>query len=303
MDVCAGLLLAVLLAGDDDLTFKGTTAPDGSAVLVQSLDGPGLLGTNVELRPKASRVLPPDYYWPAEAADSIAAPRGSGLSVGQVVGIVLGSVAGVLLVLAAVFAAWNKKWRRYSREHQYLPDKRSLDTAPIGSNSSGRSIPTQSNNGSAVSIPKPGDAYIAGSIVGMDTAATRDLLSPLPAGGLGLESRPSGSAAAASSGTNASALAGSLQSAGVSSSATRSSSSDSITLGLDRWKAAISTTTMQLMERRMQMTSASVSSASVRTPSGASSRKTAGASFGSSRSLQGMAAARHSSCLGCRYTC
>lgn len=276
------------------MTFKGTTGGDG-VVTVQSLDGPGLLGTNVALR--ASTQLPPGYYWPAGAAETIAVPQGSGLSVGEVVGIVLGSVGGVLLVLLAAIAAVARKRRRYAQQqHAFLPGKPLYDTAPMASNSSGcPSFPNPgSTTGSQFSTGK--SVHAAGAdAIGVDIAGTRDLLSPLPiavhnTSGRSADSKPSApttaSAAAASSDTNGSALAGSLPSGGPSSSAAHSSSSDSITLGLDRWKAAISTTTMQLMERRMQMasTSVSTSSASVRTPSNSSSKRLGGLASGSVRS-------------------
>jgi hypothetical protein len=263
-------------AGDDDLTFKGTTAEEG-IVTAQSLDGPGMLGTNVVLRAMPSGQSPPNYFWPEVwlAAES----SGSSLPPGAVAGIVLGSVGFVLLVLGGLAAVWHAKRRRMS--HHMLLRNGALH-ADKGSQHADSSRPyPHDGSASHCSSPKPGSGapvLLGPDMVAIDTASTRDLLLPLPI--VGLEQAGSGSrrsalltAAAGSGATNGSAVAGSIPSV-PSSSAGPSSSSDSISLGLDRWKAAISTTTMQLMERRMQMVQGGSSSGttSVRTHSGASSR-------------------------------
>jgi hypothetical protein len=279
------------------LTFKGTSMGKG-VVKAQSLDGPGITGSNIELRPQQDGDLPPGYYWPAAAAESMAAPQKSGLSGGQVAGVVVGCVSGVALLLFAVLAGKRRR-RRHAQHEMLLPGKSSLDAAGGLGNGydSGRSEPRGSNPGSS-QISSIKSVAGTGSVT-VDVASARDNLSPLP--GAALQSgRSSGSAdgrlpaaaacmaaagaaaaAASSSGSGTPGLAGSLASAGVSSSA-GPSSSDSISLGLDRWKAAISTTTMQLMQRRMLMGSSSLStsSASVRTPSGGSRRPGSSSSRG-----------------------
>lgn len=242
----------------------------GPAVRVQSFDGPGILGVNVQLRPLQQGQALPDYWWPAAAAAGLSVSSDAGLSVGQVVGIVVGSVCGVLLLLAAVATAWHRRRRRSHEHSALLPQKPPMDTATVGSVASSLSKTSQHSKSPAAQVDRLNAAdkdAVGTEAVNIDTSTMHDFLPPLP------------KAAAAASGsvaTSSSAMAGSLPSGAASSSAVASSSSDSITQGLDRWRAAISTTTMQLMERRMQLVqgspSCSSTTASIRTPSGVSSR-------------------------------
>jgi len=260
------VLLCIPCAGDGgDITFKGTTISSGPAVRVQSFDGPGILGVNVQLRPAQQGQAPPDYWWPAAAAAGLVSSD-AGLSVGQVVGIVMGSVCGVLLLLAAVAAAWHRRRRRSHEHSALLPQKPPMDTAPVGSMASSLSKTSQHSKSAAAQLDRLNTAdvdTVGTEAVNIDTSTMHDRLPPLP---------KAAGAANGSVATSGSARAGSLP----SGAATSSASSDSISQGLDRWRAAISTTTMQLMERRMQLVqgspSCSSTTASIRTPSGVSSR-------------------------------
>ncbi|KAF8060547.1 D-xylose 1-dehydrogenase NADP(+) 2 [Scenedesmus sp. PABB004] len=263
------------LAGDgvSALTFQGVSQDDG-AVHVSSLTGPGLVATNLTLLldPAAASAMPGGYVWPDPGRLPVPVLLRGGLPAWATALIVVGAVAAAALA-ALAGAVWLRRRRGRAPALPCADCSKLLDSpAPhgragsaggdnSGSGSCARHSLASSRQRAACASPG-GGGPLGGtrSSVGSDarrssgdTQTRRDVLVPVavpPGGGGGAAAKDADEAAAAASsashGVDVSALCDAPVPVHVADSL-----ADSVAAGMQRWRAAVSSTTMLLMERRM----------------------------------------------------
>jgi hypothetical protein len=242
--------------------------------------------------PTAAAAMPEGHAWPvaltaahtASIGSSSSGAGGSGRSASArvAIGTSVGLVVALALLLAAVWY-WYTKRRQQHRmlQQQQLPPGKAFELAvtparaegPLGADSTSCSLLNHQKKLGAV-------AGLAGAVAGSDASIDFDQASAhkqiseerLPANSprnsdeSERAGRPSTNSAAVSSSSQGrlAASAGSFpvrnsqgsSSLGCAGGSAQSESvdatGDSVSTGLERWKAAISLTTMKMMERRMQ---------------------------------------------------
>jgi hypothetical protein len=254
--------------GSVGLAFTSATV-EGNAVCVRTLQGPGIIGSNVWLLPDptTAAAMPEPYVWPLSVAAAPTSIRlGSGRMDGKsaMIGAAVGaSVGGAALLVLLGVCCWccvvkPRRQRMYSATGS--ENSNSKDCADrmgsgrlSGSGQGGVYGPQgdDSGLGRCVSIKM-------GQGVGLDTRGVPDAAEQLPVAHVVKQQLP---AQGGSSGHSAALHTADmpLSSDGPSSLASGSRSAsgsgypnlNAVVTGLQRWKTAISSTTMQVMERRM----------------------------------------------------
>jgi hypothetical protein len=233
------------------MTFTSTELTD-QGVRVALFDGPGLLGSNMLLKPVpvSSLRAPAAYYFPPDAADAVAAQQSGSpgrLTGAQVAGVVVGAIAGALLLAAAacgLLAARRRRRRCRDGSAAAPPVKGAMVLGPTGNGSAHPSFGARS--------AKDGNGLLGGHI-GLDVTPEHDTLPATAAGALRPPRSKAASAAIASNDATGSMSSSSAATAASGAAPASSSASDSVSMGMERWRAAVSSTTLALMERRLAL--------------------------------------------------
>ncbi|WIA15154.1 hypothetical protein OEZ85_001840 [Tetradesmus obliquus] len=287
----------VQLAGSVGLAFTSATV-EGNAVRVASLQGPGIVGSNVWLLPDptAAAAMPEPYVWPlsVSAAPSSGRLGGGSDSRSAMIGAAVGaSVGGALLLLLGACC-----WCWLVRRRQRLAGMYALPAATLGGGKGDAGaalggVPGRRSgsgkSGSAYGL-EPGDgagqcvAVELGHVGESDTQGAPDSTGHLPVALVVKQGLPGQQGSSEQSGGLHTADAplsdgpSSLASGSRSASGSGDPNLNTVVTGLQRWRTAISNTTMQVMERRMHsvhstppLGSSATSSSRLTTLSGATS--------------------------------
>lgn len=252
---------AICLAGTRGLAFTSVSVAD-NAVRVASLQGPGISGSNVWLlsSPSAAAGMPDPYVWPLSV---IAAPTSSSLG-GDVAGprsaavqaAVGASIGGGVLLAVLGWLCW---WclRRRKRQQQQQQQYAAYADYKQQHSSQGSVARHSSSDGAGTTCPGPCVSIDVGTpAADANSCCADDGQLPLAAAIQDAKLRPCSSArdvALLLSGERTAAVHSLRKDGPGSPSQSGASDQDNtVASGLQRWKAAISMTTLQLMERRVQ---------------------------------------------------
>lgn len=272
------------------LTFTGVSLWDDDTLRVGAFQGPGVTGSNLWLRPDPEAAQLPGYSWPSElfavrsASSASSSGGGGGYSASVALRAGIGVAAGVLGLLAVCLAVVLLRLRK-RHAHGSHSDPGS-GGKPVGSDAAVGVIHADHHgpgingkyHGKPVLLGHKGVAntdefHDTGVAAAGAAAAAAVAVGTAAASRNGSQRQPSDEVASRRSSTStgtpsaqqsdseceALVQTGKVQrhkheQQGAADSNTRSQSTveQTIAHGLERWNAAVSQTTLQLMQRRLQ---------------------------------------------------
>jgi hypothetical protein len=248
------------------MTFTGVSLSNSSSVLhVGMFNGPGMLGQNLWLLPEpatsAADVL--GYNWPSELLTG--AGSSDGASGGSLWAIAVGVIAAVLGLLVVVLVTLAVRWRkRKARRTDVL-----VSTKGLVDVEGWKACEQQQQQGTGVAAAsahvKCQPKWHADSAGG--TSSTHSDLA-------GCSSTDNSSDEAAAAAAAAAASSESRVAGTACSGSTSPTVEQTIATSLARWNQAVSNTTMQLMQQRMQRCNLQYTQTAAAAGSGSSSGST-----------------------------